>query len=235
MDRAIVFCFFNFIDPKMNEINVIQNMEKAHHEFLNALLKGNHSSCRDLVDSYQKKHISIQELYENIFRNSLYEVGDLWEYNKISVATEHLASAIVESILNELYKDIVVKEKGSKKVITTCVENEHHQIGIRMVSDIFEMHGWQTYFLGSNTPNAELIDLIELIKPDIIAVSLSLYFNLPKLDSLLKVIHDRFPDSLVLVGGQAFKYGGLDLLNTYQNVIFKPDLKSIEMFIKNFK
>lgn len=63
-----------------------------------------------------KNQIPVQYLYENIIKKSLYEVGELWESNKITVATEHLASAIVEAILNELYFTIV----GGKKNIKEC-------------------------------------------------------------------------------------------------------------------
>lgn len=153
---------------KMEDTHVTQNLDKAHEEFLNALLKGNHTSCMSLVRSFLEKQISIQDLYENIIKNAMYDVGELWEFNKISVATEHLASAIVEAILSELYQEIVRKEKGSRTVISTCLQNEYHQIGIKMVSDIFEMNGWNSHFLGSNTPTSELIQFIELTNPNVV-------------------------------------------------------------------
>lgn len=218
----------------MEDTIVSQNVEKAHQEFLDALLKGNHTSCRSLVQSYKENQISLQELYENIIKKAMYDIGELWEYNKISVATEHLASAIVESLLNELYQELPHHKKISKTVITTCVEHEHHQIGIKMVSDIFELNGWNTHFLGSNTPTLELISFIELVKPDLIAVSLSLYFNLPKLLSLIEEISLKYPDLPILVGGQAFKHGGLEALSLYKNVVYKSDIYSTETFIKKF-
>jgi methanogenic corrinoid protein MtbC1 len=219
----------------MNEPDIIQNTDKQHQEFLNALLKGNHSICRTLVQSYKDNNISIQELYENIIKNAMYDVGELWEYNQVSVATEHLASAIVESILNDLYEEIAIKEKGTRKVITTCVENEHHQIGIKMVSDIFEMYGWNSHFLGSNTPNTELIRFIQMIQPDLLAVSLSLYFNFPKMQELMELLRKKFPELPILIGGQAFHHGGIEILNQYDNVIYNKDIYETESFIKNFK
>ncbi len=229
-----VLLFINFIVIKMVNMNVSQIKENEHQDFLNALLKGNHSSCRELVLYYKEKQISIQELYENIIKNAMYDVGELWEYNKISVATEHLASAIVESILNDLYQDIAFKEKGVKNVITTCVENEQHQIGIKMVSDVFEMNGWNSHFLGSNTPTSELIRFIRFIEPDLLAVSLSLYFNFPKLQQLIEWVQKDFPNLPILVGGQAFQYGGIDFLKQYQNITYKTNLYNTELFIKNF-
>ena len=37
-------------------------------------------------------------------------------------------------------------------MVATCIGGELHEIGIRMVADFFEMEGWDTYYLGANTP-----------------------------------------------------------------------------------
>ncbi len=206
--------------------------QNTHKEFLNLLISGNRSLCSEFAQKYVNNNVSIQTLYENILKKALYEIGELWEYNKISVATEHLASAIVEAILNEFYSKIILKEKIDKTVIVACVENEFHQIGIKMISDIFEMNGWHAHFLGANTPTSDLISFTKTIKPDLLAISLSIYFHLPMLENMIQNIRKEFPELPILVGGQAFRHGGTDVLLKYENVIFKPDLKGAELFIK---
>ena len=214
----------------MNE-SLAKNIQK---EFLKALISGNRSKCSELSKIYLNNDDSIKVLYETIIKKSLYEVGELWEYNKISVATEHLASAIVEGILNEFYFKIISGHKINKTVVVSCVENEFHQIGIKMISDVFEMNGWNAYFLGANTPTNELISFAKAIKPDIFAISLSIYFHLPILEKMIPIIRKEFPELPILVGGQAFRHGGQEILLKYENVIYKPDLNSTELFIKNF-
>jgi methanogenic corrinoid protein MtbC1 len=209
--------------------------DKAHKEFLRLLLSGNRAACSAYAHDYYRQHNSIQDLYENLLKKALYEVGRLWEFNKISVAAEHLASAIVEAILNEFYPEIVSREKGDKTVILTCIEQEMHQIGIKMVGDVFEKQGWNTYFLGANTPTKELIDYTKLIQPHLLGVSLSLYFHLPALEAMLQSIRREFSVMTVLVGGQAFRHGGREFLERYEQVFYKPDLNSVESFIENFE
>lgn len=210
-------------------------IDEKQKEFLSALLSGNYARCSELVESLLYKGLSIKELYENVIKKALYDVGELWELNRISVATEHMASAIVESILNQLYPEIISKKKISKTILAACVEGEYHQIGVKMVSDIFEMNGWNTYFLGSNTPNSELINYMKTINPDLFAVSVSLYFNLPKLEILLPEVRNSFPNLTIITGGQAFRHGGEDIIKRYNNVFLLPDLESTELFIKNLK
>lgn len=214
---------------------MITKRNSRSSEFLDSLLTGDRNICSKIVHEQLNNHTSIKEIYENTIKINMYEVGELWEYNKISVATEHLASAIVEAVLNELYPSIISQDKNERNVILTCVENELHQIGIKMVSDIFELNSWNSYFLGANTPISELISFTKDIKPDIIAISLSIYFNHTTLEKMIKQIRNEFPDLFILVGGQAFLRGGHEIVNQYSNVKYLPDLNSIDLFIKNLE
>lgn len=225
----------NLNKAKPESLTQSNDLQQTHKQFLDALLLGKHTECSKLVRTYLSNQLSIKELYQEIITKAMYDVGELWEYNKISVASEHLASAIVEAIMNQLYLDIISEKKRTKTVIATCVVNEYHQIGIKMISDIFEMNGWDTLFLGSNTPTKELINFIKIQNPDLLAISLTLYFNLPSLEMMIEWIRIEFPDLPILVGGQAFKHGGKDKLLKYNNVTYVPDLNSTELFIKNFK
>ena len=207
-----------------------------HTEFNNtdlrdSLLTGDKSACSKIIHARINEQQAIKDVYENTIKPTLYEIGELWEFNKISVATEHLASAIIEATLNELYPQIITTNKNNKSVIVSCLENEFHQIGIKMVSDIFELKGWNSYFLGANTPSKEIISLTEIIKPDILAISLSIYSHLPYLENTIKTIREKFPNLLIIIGGQAFRHGGQDIISKYTNVEYLPDLNSIDLFI----
>lgn len=103
---------FNWIGTEISTTN-IKKMERtlnsiSHKEFLDYLIAGNRKKCSNIAKDYLDKGLSIEKLYENVFKEALYAVGELWEYNKISVATEHLASAIVESLLNETYSNVIL-------------------------------------------------------------------------------------------------------------------------------
>lgn len=64
---------------------------------------------------------------------ALYELGRLWEQNKISVATEHLATAITEEILNGFYTDIIPDKYNGKAVFVRL----HRQVHCQPVKYIF--------------------------------------------------------------------------------------------------
>lgn len=202
-------------------------------EFQNYLISGDYEKCLDIVREIIKNEGEIRFLYDEILKKSLFGVGEMWEQSKITIATEHMASAIVETILSEVYFKVVTKDKKNKKVVISCTENEFHQIGIKMVSDVFEMNGWKVTFLGSNTSTATIIETVQNEHPDILAISLSVPFNLPVLDNMLSKIRTTFPDLYLLIGGQAFLHGGLDVISKYEKLIYKSDLKELDEFLKN--
>jgi methanogenic corrinoid protein MtbC1 len=201
-------------------------------DFLENLLKGNRANCSTIVKQYLALNPSIIDLYEQILKVSLYNVGLLWETNKITVATEHLATAITEGILNELFEQIISNKRLNKKVMVTCVEKEQHQVGIKMVADVFEMNGWESFFLGTGVPSNELIKFIHQVKPDLLAISLSVYFNFTNLLKLLNIIKKEFPTLQIIVGGQAFNRMSNSKIEEMENVVLLSDLYLLEKFIK---
>jgi methanogenic corrinoid protein MtbC1 len=185
----------------------MRKLEPAYAEiYLENLLHGNREKCAEISLQYVNETSSVQQLYEDVFKPALYEVGKLWEHNKISVASEHLATAITERIMNELYEKIAAVTPINKKVVLACVENEQHQVGIKMAADIFELHGWESFFLGTGIPLKELISFIEEVDPQVIAISLSVYFNFKNLIKTLDILEEKFPGKKIIAGGQAFNY-----------------------------
>ncbi|PKP10022.1 MAG: cobalamin-binding protein [Bacteroidetes bacterium HGW-Bacteroidetes-4] len=218
----------------MVAIETSEKLQAIQNEFITALLNGNRAACSSIAKSYMKSSKNFIHLYEEIIRHALYNVGKLWESNQISVATEHLATSIAESLLNELYETVISEQRLPLKVVVSSVANEFHQVGQHMVSHVFENHGWDTFILGANLPTNDLIRFIQQNKPDVLALSLTLYFNLPVLIDLLTVIENTFPDLKVVVGGQAFCHGGVKEIETFRNLSYIKDLNDLELFIQNF-
>ena len=211
-------------------------MESQDHsplvqEYLQNLLIGNRSNCSAIAHQFLNQNHTIQELYEEVFKQALYEVGRLWETNQITVATEHLATAITESILNELFEQIISGKKFNKKVVVACVEGEYHQVGIKMVADVFEIHGWDSFFPGTGMPINALVQYISEIKPDLLAISMSVYFSFANLRNMLEQIRANFPDLQILVGGQAFTRITDDVIKRLGNVVQLSDLYLLEKYI----
>ncbi len=202
--------------------------------FLEALLSGDKQAGAAFIHGLIKQEWPLKDVYEGVIKQALYQVGELWEHNKITVAEEHLATSISEAVMNELFAGIISPSRAFRKVVVACMEQEQHQVGAKMVADIFESKGWDSYFLGANIPVNELTRFVKTIKPDVMAVSASIYFHIPHLDKMIAKIRSELPSLPVLVGGQAFRHGGADIIDRHSNTTLITDLYTLDSFIDKF-
>ncbi len=206
-----------------------------YQEYLIRLLKGDRQACARTVQDLLDQGIDIKLLYADLFQKSLYEVGRMWELNRISVAREHLVTAITEGLLNLVYPRLFERTgsdvQKNKKVIISCAANEFHQVGGKMVADIFELNGWDSHFLGANTPVGQMLAHIQNEAPDLVGLSVSVYFNMPALKTGIETIRANFKDLDILVGGQAFNWGGTDMVKQYNSTLYIPSLDELQSLI----
>ncbi len=187
--------------------------DAVRDRYLPALLAGDARACEAIVQGLLREGTPALDLYTGLFRPSLYRVGELWEANRISVATEHLATAITERLLALAYPALLAEARpAGRRAVVSCGVNEFHQIGARMVADLLESRGFDVAFLGASTPAESLLSLVDERKPEFVALSVSIFFNLAPLDRLLAALGAEFPRLPVIVGGQAFRHGGCEIL-----------------------
>jgi methanogenic corrinoid protein MtbC1 len=175
------------------------------------LLKGDRTQCREIVENLLEAATEVRELYMGLFQRSMYEVGELWEQHRISVASA---------------------THTNRSAVIACVANEYHQIGGKMVADLFELNGWHGYFLGANMPQEDLVRLIENKKPELVGLSLAVYSNLPSLLKVMDAVTSAFPQLRILVGGQAFRWGGREAVSAYRNAVYVSSLPELEALLR---
>jgi len=182
--------------------------EDLYTTYLGGLLSGNRTVCNSVIEELLQADTPILDIYVHIFQRSMYEVGRKWEDGTISVAVVYSATVITERLLTTVYPRLFKADHVERSAVVTCAPTELHQIGARMVADAFELYGWDGYFLGARTPEDDLISMINDRKPDIVALSASLYKSMTVVVPLLHRLRDRFPDQDIIVGGQGFSHNG---------------------------
>ncbi len=203
--------------------------EALYQEYLSLLLEGNKAGCARIVAKLIADKIDLETLYLALFKRSLYEIGDMWADNKVSVATEHLGTAITEGLMTQAYPLIFRQAHVGKKAVVACVANEYHQIGGKMVADVLELCGWDTYFLGANVPDEGLMTMLQDKKPHLLCLSLSLSTNIGHLDQTIRHVRGQWAKLPIFVGGKAFDALPANVLDAYTHVKLVnsfPDLKA---------
>lgn len=184
------------------------NLSPFAQKYLDYLLKGERNDALSLILEEVKRGIPVKEMYIQVFQPVQYEIGRLWQTNKISVAQEHFCTGATQLVMSQLYPYLFTGEKKSKKLVTTCVPGELHEMGARMVTDFFEMHGWDTYYLGANMPIEGVVNYLREIKPQCLAISATMTFHVSAVEEMIRKIRsapDVSPNLIILVGGYPFK------------------------------
>jgi len=192
---------------------------QAHHnklhfiqqKYLSALLAKDRHVAERIINACLDEDISIKDIYLSVFQPTQMEIGTLWQHNKISVAMEHYCTAATQFIMTRLYDHIFSTEKNGCSLVATSVSGELHELGIRMVSDFFEMEGWHTYYLGANTPKQGVVDMINESDTDVLAISTTIYFHIPKVAELIEFVRTNVSSNKlkIMVGGNAFNMNPL--------------------------
>lgn len=206
--------------------------KKDYSEYLESLIKGKKGNCSKIVTKLVFSGISKQEIFINLFQKSLYEVGNLWQANKVSVAVEHMATWITEALLSQICLIIPSKTpQDSKKAIIACVGNEYHHLGARIVSENIELNGWDVSFLGANTPLFDLMTMIEQQKAKLVGLSVTMFYNISGIKAVLKNLKLLYPDTSVIFGGQAFKFGAEKIVQECQGATLINSLDNLDEYL----
>jgi methanogenic corrinoid protein MtbC1 len=173
---------------------------------MGALMRTDRRSASHLILSAVSEGLSVKDVYLHVFQPVQREVGRLWQMNQISVAQEHYCTAATQMIMSQLYPRIFNGQRLDRKLVATCVSDELHELGVRMVADFFEMEGWDTYYLGANTPTPSIVQALDEHQADVLAVSATITFHVGQVREL--VDHVRSSDVghrvRILVGGYPF-------------------------------
>ncbi len=175
-------------------------------EYLKALLRGARSVASQIVTEALEGGVSTKDIYLHIFQSCQYEIGRLWQMNQISVAQEHYCTAATQLIMSQLYPRIFATEKIGRRLVAACVGGELHEIGVRIVTDFLEMEGWDTYYLGANTPTESIMRTIDERDADVLGISDTITFHMSAVTELIARVRasDRRKDIKILVGGYPF-------------------------------
>lgn len=168
------------------------------------LLAGERDKATKYIRNVVQSGTSIRDCYINIIQPLQYEVGRLWHEGKISVGQEHFVTAASQVLMSQFYSSIMDHPNNHKRIVTACISGEQHEVGLRMVSDLMELEGWDTMFLGANTPLETIPETALAWKADLLAISVTLALHLDKMKELIDLCRVQIPQLKIMVGGYPF-------------------------------
>ena len=176
------------------------------------LVRDKPAFVRTAVEAVTSQRLSIPELYRDVLTPLLVDLGAGWQEGHVAVWEEHMATAMVRTVVEILYPG-VLKAKltvppTGRRVLLAAPPEEAHDLGLRMVSDRFDMAGWTTYFLGADAPIDEVADAARKLHVDAVVLSSATHFHRLALRAYVDRLERELSHVRVWAGGSAFVYGG---------------------------
>src|SRR5690554_523931 len=196
-------------------------MNNKYEEFMNGFNTLDKQKSVTLVNDWLvNNQISVKELYEEVLVKALENLTDVETNPQHKIWFEHVQSSIVRTII-EMAHPFVLQNKAKatgKKAAVICPDNEQHELGARMINDYLVLGGIQSYFVGRDTPRSEFVKMIEELKLDYVAISVTNYYNLSEVLKTIILINERIDNIQIIVGGRAVSNNPI-MLQSFNNVI----------------
>jgi len=183
------------------------NPTEHYDAYFGAIRSGDRRRAFEVVNAARDTGLDLAAIYLGIFQPALREIGCLWQNNEITVAEEHLATAITEAAMARAYERAFTwRTDTSRTLVAACADVERHEVGLRMLCDLLDLEGWHTTYLGSTVPVESLAAMVRRLRPNAVALSAALIPHLPRVRAMIEAINGALGDArpLIIVGGRPF-------------------------------
>lgn len=185
--------------------------EKYYREFSQILASEDKEAALNYaLNLLKEKKMGVVELYSRILGPALNQMTCDDEDQRLCIWREHVHTAIIRTILESCYPFVIAEKRklhsenrGTAAVV--CPPEENHELGARMVADFLTICGFQTIFVGSNTPYADFLTGVEVLAPNLIAISVTNYYHIVVTKKIIEELRAKMGDKVtIVIGGNAF-------------------------------
>lgn len=199
-----------------------------------ALRAGSSARAEQAMDQALLAGVAPAVIHALVIEPAMTAIGDLWESGSISVADEHLATAISHGVLVRLFDALSVTRARSRElVLLAAVEGQRHILGLRMVADVLEGAGFDVLFLGADVPLDALRGFVAEHRPAVIGLGVGTATDVCRLAEAIQAIHEVSPEPRIMLGGRSVPLGlrdagypfvpsSLEVLETVQRLLDGP-------------
>ena len=176
--------------------------KKSKQQLFKKLTDGNIEECIKIYKNYVEI-FNIADFFDKILRPVMVKIGKDWETGKLTIATEHVASNIAQTLVK-----IIMEQSsgaGNKKKVMVCVPvGEEHHMGCDVLETYLTIKGFKVFNMGTSIPTESIIEFINMKKPNIVLISITIQDNILAGQRLAKKIRgqSKIP---ILVGGYAMQ------------------------------
>ncbi|GAB3008125.1 cobalamin-dependent protein [Amycolatopsis acidiphila] len=180
---------------------------RVHAERLwDAVTTGNEYTASGIVLTALDEGLPAESVLLDVIGVVQRKIGEEWAANRLSVAQEHVATAINDRAVATLVHTVRPPEPRRGRVTVACVAGEWHALPARLLAEVLRLRGFRVDYLGAQVPSPHLITHLHRTGPDAVALSSSIPTRLPTAHATITAC--QAAGVPVIAGGAAFGPGG---------------------------
>ena len=181
-------------------------LTRIRRQYFEALLEGDRTQCRRILDLARQDGISPTEILLDIIWPAMEKIDELFREDRIDFVAEHIATRINRVLADQMQLQLPVAEPTGRNLVVSCSDAQNHELGAQIIADLFEADGWQVRFVGSGVPMDELVQLVGRIQPELLVYFGTEPGGIPEVRRTLQMLHriGSSPHTAVLATGGVF-------------------------------
>lgn len=178
------------------------DLEGLRSDYSKAIEAGSYADAQRVVQEALAAGATEAEIFDRVLAPAMHRIGERWERAEITVADEHLATAISNRVMASVYESLAVGMPASReRVLIAPVEGDQHVMGLRMIADVLDGAGYETIYMGAAAPLAGLIESIAQHQPSVVALGATAPWSAARLVETVRLIRAAHPSLPIVVGG----------------------------------
>ena len=127
------------------------------------ILAGDEAGAWGVIEAALASANTPSQIYTDLIIPALTSIGSKWHKGDVSVAQEHLATAVVMRLIGRLGPHFARKGRPKGVVVVTTPAGERHAIPSLIVADLLRGAGFQVLDLGTDVPPESLGQILERV------------------------------------------------------------------------
>lgn len=174
-------------------------------KLISALHRAAEGLQRDIFEATirnQIRELGVATTWQTVIRPLLHEIGSAWASTGTGIEIEHMASEVIRRVLGETVSQLK-QPKNDRPVLLACVGEETHSLAIHALAAALADERIETAFLGAQTPQVALNEVVRRTAPPAIFLWAQLKKHADP--SFIDEIPKTRPAPRIIVGGPGWQ------------------------------
>jgi MerR family transcriptional regulator, light-induced transcriptional regulator len=139
---------------------------------------------------------------EGLVAPLLRRMGEEWEAGRLTPAQEHVATAIIQRVLEGAIQFLIAPHDAPNLLLATPM-GEQHRMGSALAATAAAADGWRVTYLGPDLPAGEIAAAALAVEARVVGVSIVYPRERDRVLAELRILRSRLSAAVTLVAGGA--------------------------------